>query len=319
MIPGTDIKKTIEIKWYHEHCLISICLPNVFTSGTFDEESLCPNCIYCMIKFLYQYVKSTLLVSSAFYIFVLCQLTGCVSPQKLIYFQRGTTSGDTLAITSPYIPTIRSGDIISVQVTSLNPEASNFFNPYSSIASIDRNTGGTATVSQSPGYLVATDGKIELPLIGKLTVAGLTTAQAGDRIREELKAFLKEPTVNVRNMNFRISVLGEVVRPSLFTIQNEQITLPEALSLAGDVTIYGRRDNIMLIREIDGKRTFNRLDLTRRDVFNSPFYYLHPNDIVYVEPGKARVASTDRAYQVVPIVLSALSFLAILATQLLNN
>jgi polysaccharide export outer membrane protein len=162
------------------------------------------------------------------------------------------------------------------------------------------------------GYLVNPDGTLELPLIGKVPVGGLTTAQVADRIREKLKEYLKEPTVNIRNQNFRVSVMGEVARPSLFTIPNEKITMLEALSLAGDITIYGRRDNVLLIREVNGLRTFTRIDLTNRDLFRSPYFYLRPNDVIYVEPGRARVASADRTYQLLPIALSALSFLAII-------
>ncbi|GAB3976825.1 hypothetical protein GCM10028806_37090 [Spirosoma terrae] len=162
------------------------------------------------------------------------------------------------------------------------------------------------------GYLVDNTGMIELPLLGKVNVTGKTVTEVKDQLRSSLKEYLKEPTVNVRNQNFRISVMGEVARPSLYTIPNEQITLLEALSLSGDVTIYGRRDNVLLIREENGKRSFNRIDLTRRDLFNSPYYHLHPNDVVYVEPGRVRAASADRTNQLLPIVLSGLSFVAII-------
>ncbi|GAA4459012.1 hypothetical protein GCM10023189_32120 [Nibrella saemangeumensis] len=151
--------------------------------------------------------------------------------------------------------------------------------------------------------------------MGKISVVGFSTAEASERILEKLKNFLKEPTVNVRNLSFRISVLGEVARPALFSIPNEQITLTEALGLAGDITIFGRRDNVMVIREENGKRIFSRIDLTQRDVFRSPFFYLHPNDVVYVEPTKARAANADRTNQLIPIVLSGLSIIAIITTR----
>ncbi|HVS93669.1 MAG TPA: hypothetical protein VHE59_16635, partial [Mucilaginibacter sp.] len=121
-----------------------------------------------------------------------------------------------------------------------------------------------------------------------------------------------EPTVNVRFLNYKISVLGEVLHPSVYVIPNESITLPEALSLAGDMTIFGRRDNVLVIRDEEGKKVFGRIDLTTRDVYNSPFYYLHANDVVYVEPSRGRIAQTDKIYQILPIVLSALSFIAII-------
>jgi polysaccharide export outer membrane protein len=247
-------------------------------------------------------------------------LMSCVQTKQLAYFQGQSTQLDTLTIAGRYVPTIQPGDVLSVQVSSLNPEASSFFNPYMSLAIADRGSMPMAPTIATPlpaqsGYLVDNAGTIELPVLGKVNVAGQTASQVKDRLRESLKEYLKEPTVNIRNLNFRISVMGEVLRPSLFTIPNEQITLLEALSLAGDVTIYGRRENVLLIREENGKRTFNRIDLTRRDLFSSPYYYLHPNDVVYVEPGKARAATADRTNQLLPIALSALSFLAIIASR----
>ncbi len=244
-------------------------------------------------------------------------LTGCVSTKRLSYFQQEPGKVDTLALAARYVPSIQPGDVLSVQVSSLNPEASAFFNPYTSFAVADRGPVTNTIASTTPlpsvnGYLVDDAGMIDLPMIGKVNVKGKTVAQTKDLLRESLKEYLKEPTVNVRNQNFRISVMGEVMRPSLYTIPNEQITLLEALSLSGDVTIYGRRDNVLVIREENGKRTFSRIDLTRRDLFTSPYYYLHPNDVVYVEPGRVRAATADRANQLLPIALSALSFVAII-------
>ncbi|RIV23415.1 polysaccharide export protein [Fibrisoma montanum] len=251
-----------------------------------------------------------------------CQsLTSCVSTRELVYFQDTPGEGEKSAVASKYIPTVQAGDVLSIQISSLNPEASSFFNPYSTVAlAAERgnqmNTPGSTTpLPPSTGYLVDGAGDIELPVIGKLHVKDQTTSQVKDVIRDKVKDYLKEPTVNVRNLNFRISVMGEVMRPALFTIPNEQITLLEALSLSGDISIYGRRDNVLVIREENGQRTFARLDLTKRDVFKSPYYYLHPNDVVYVEPGKAKAATADRTNQLLPIVLSALSFLAIIASR----
>ncbi|WP_317166337.1 polysaccharide biosynthesis/export family protein [Spirosoma agri] len=241
-------------------------------------------------------------------------LEGCTSARKLVYFQGTTTKDDTLMIPEPFVPTIKKGDLLSVQVSSLNAEASTYFNP-AAMADGSGTAGPLNPLARTSGYLVAMDGTIKLPLVGQVAVADLTTAKAGELIGTKLKAYLKEPTVNVRNQNFRISVLGEVTRPSLFTIPNEQITLPEALGLAGDLTIYGRRDNVLVIREEGGQRIFARLDLTRRDAFRSPYYTLHPNDVVYIEPGKVRVTSVDRAYQLAPIVTGVLSIIAIIATR----
>jgi polysaccharide export outer membrane protein len=245
-------------------------------------------------------------------------VTSCLSAKKVVYFQTDLESANSVRMPEPYTPVINSGDVLSIQVNSLNAEASTFFNPYASMALANIRSAQPTNSSGLPeisGYLVAPSGEIELPLIGQVNAKGLTITQIRNEIREALKPYLKEPTVNVRNLNFRISVLGEVTRPSLFTVPNDQITLIEALSLAGDATIYGRRDNILVVREENGQKTFSRLDITKRNFFHSPYYYLHPNDIVYVEPGRARVSNADQFYQVVPAILSALSFVAIILTR----
>lgn len=253
---------------------------------------------------------------TALALLVVFGLSSCVNSRELVYFQDLNSRADSARLET-YAAAVRPGDVLSIQVSSLSPEASSFFNPYAAQA-----MGGqpiqTSSISPLPaatGYLVAADGTITLPLLGAVAVAGKTNVQVADLLRDRLKTYLKEPTVSVRNQNFRITVLGEVARPSLFNISNEQITLPEALGLAGDLTIYGRRTNVLVVREENGQRTYARLDLTKRDVFRSPYYNLHPNDVIYVEPGKARVASTDRVYQIIPIVLSALSFIAIIVTR----
>ncbi|RRB04255.1 polysaccharide export protein [Larkinella rosea] len=263
---------------------------------------------------------SELYVRGGFWLIGLCAcLASCISSKKLVLYQKTGPGNDTVSVAARYIPVIKVGDVLSVQVSSFSPEATALFNPYTAITALS----GTSTMQSTPttpmpymaGYLVSEEGQIELPLIGKITVQGLTNSQASKEIRQKLLNYLKEPTVNVRNLNFQISVTGEVARPSLFSIPSEHITLPEALGLAGDITIFGKRTNVLIIREVNGKQTFNHVDLTKRDLFRSPFYHLHPNDIVYVEPGKARIANADRTYQLVPIILSALSIIAIVVTR----
>ncbi|OIN58805.1 polysaccharide biosynthesis/export family protein [Arsenicibacter rosenii] len=254
---------------------------------------------------------------TGFWLACLCLcLTGCISSKELVLFQK--TTADTLTVASRYTPTIQTGDVLSIQVSSLNPEATSFFNPYAVINQVSQTQASTpnASLPYIPGYLVDNAGNIEMPLMGKIKVAGSTTSQVADLIRGKVTTYLKEPTVNVRNTSFQVSVLGEVTRPSMYSIPNEQITLPQAIGLAGDLTVYGRRDNVLVIREENGQKIFARIDLRQRDLFKSPFYYLHPGDIVYVEPGNARVASADNAYRILPIILSALSIVAIIVTRL---
>ena len=242
-------------------------------------------------------------------------LSGCTSAKEFVYFQKDSFGNGPQAIAEQLPLTIRTGDVLSIQVSSLNPEAADFFNPYTNASTNDKvahQFTGTNPLPPAVGYLVDPDGTIEMPLVGKIEIKGLTVSQAATVIRDRLKKYLREPTVSIRNQSFRISVLGEVARPSLFTIPDDHITLLEALSLAGDITIYGRRDNVLLIRELNGQRNFVRIDMTRRDLFRSPYFYLRPNDTIYVEPGKARITSVDRLYLLIPALASTLSLIAII-------
>ena len=243
--------------------------------------------------------------------------SSCVSTKDVTYFQAASLDKDVeqLEIQNKYIAKIQDGDILSVVVSSLSPEASAMFNPLiTAQATFQQQNTQTNNLPPANGYLIDQNGNIKLPLIGELKVSGLTTKEATDLITQKLDKYLQQPTVNLRILNYKVSVMGEVARPSVYTIPNEKITLPEALSLAGDLTIYGKRQNIMVIREVAGKREFARVDLTKRDVFASPYYYLHANDIVYVEPTKGKVTSSDRTIQLAPIVMSGLSLLVLIIT-----
>ena len=246
-------------------------------------------------------------------------LSSCVSRKDVTYFQASAPDKDTeqLSIAEKYVASIQAGDILQINVSSLSPEASAMFNPFPVQANIIQNSQ-TNNLPPANGYLVDAEGNITLPLVGKVAVLGLNTSLATNLITQKLDKFLQQPTVSMRILNYKVSVMGEVNRPSVYTIPNEQITLPEAISLAGDLTIYGKRNNIMVIRENNGKRDFVRVDLTKRDLFSSPYYYLHANDVVYVEPTKGKVTSSDRTIQLAPIVISGLSLLTVLITTLVK-
>ncbi|WAC13231.1 polysaccharide biosynthesis/export family protein [Dyadobacter pollutisoli] len=246
--------------------------------------------------------------------------SSCISSKSIVYFQGDSLQFSSQNITQKYTPTIQANDILSIIVGSLNSEANEVFNTPNVFTTASTNystTAGGARV-QPLGYLVNSDGSIEIPLVGKLNVQGLRTTDAADSIRVRLQNFLKEPSVIVRNLNFKVSVLGEVARPSIYVIPDEKITLPEVLSLAGDLTIFGKRDNVMVVREEDGIRSYARIDLTKRDIFNSPYYYVHKNDIIYIEPIKTRINATDRNVQLVPIVTSIAAAVGTLGILILN-
>lgn len=246
----------------------------------------------------------------------------CGNPKTITYFQKQPGQSDTINLPVSYIVKIQPGDILSIYVTSLNPAASSFFNPYAGGntsqdpatavgTNFDANSAVRLARNGAAGYIVDEEGMVEIPLIGQLKLQGLSTSQARSLIRSKLTNYLKEPIVNVQLLNFKISVLGEVNRPSSYVIPNERISLPDALTMAGDLTIYGKRTNVMVIRENMGVKEFANVDLTNRDVFTSPYYYLHPNDIVYVEPVKARSAETNRTNAILPILFSGLSLLIV--------
>lgn len=207
---------------------------------------------------------------------------------------------------------IQPNDILSIAVTSLNPAATEIFNkPNNSYVSTSSVTGANL---QSPGYLVSNEGNIQFPVLGTLKITGLTTNELREKITAELlsKKLLVDPIVIVRQLNFKVSVLGEVGRPSVVNVPSEKISLLEALGLAGDITIYGKKDNVMIIREENGQKTIKRINLNSSEIFTSDYYYLKSNDIVYVEANKAKVASSTRSSTLIPIILSALSFGAII-------
>ena len=135
-------------------------------------------------------------------------------------------------------------------------------------------------------------GNIEFPVIGKVKLGGLTRTEAVSKLFDLVSVYIKNPSINLRILNYKICVLGEVTKPGCYTIPNERITLLEALSLAGDLSIYGVRNNILLIHDEDGKKTYTRFDLTQASVLNSSNYYLHQNDVIIVEPNKTKINSS---------------------------
>lgn len=211
---------------------------------------------------------------------------------------------------------IQKDDILEIKVSSLNAEASAIFNFGNTSTS---NTGSNLSTSATGnGFIVDQNGMIQLPYLGLIKVAGLTTTEARELIQNKLIAgdYLKGPIVSLRLTNFKVSVLGDVAKPGVFPVQSERVTVTEALSMAGDLTITAKRNNVLLVREINGKREQVRLNLQSKELFNSPYYYLQNNDVLYVQPGEAKYASVDSSYRNVSLIISALSVIALLITRL---
>ncbi|MCJ8211022.1 polysaccharide biosynthesis/export family protein [Mucilaginibacter sp. RS28] len=244
-------------------------------------------------------------------------ITSCANVEKTVYFNDQRDSS-ILAKTSVPKTTIQPNDILSITISSINPQATLIFNtPNTSYVAA---TGLNGNAVQSPGYLVNTEGYITFPVLGNIKVNGLTTNQIQSQLTKMLtdQKLLVDPIVMVRQLNFRVSVLGEVAHPTVVNVPSEKISLLEALGMAGDITIYGRKDNVLVIREENGIKRIKRLNLNSNELFNSQYYYLKSNDIVYVEANKAKVASSSRTTQTLPIILSALSFGAIIVDRLVK-
>lgn len=238
--------------------------------------------------------------------------TACASREKMIYVNDIEGNSQT-EITNSYEPKLQPDDVLSIIVNSNVPELVAKFNP----SLISFQSGATAGQQRLQSYLIDTEGNIIFPVIGKIKLGGLTTTQATDTLTEALKPYVSDAAINLRLMNFKVTVQGEVARPGTFTIESERITLFQALSLAGDIGIYGMRDNILVIREVDGKRTYNRVDITNSDFTNSDFYYLAPNDVVYVEPNKVRINSSAVGPNLT-FVLSAVSLLTTIVVVIIS-
>ncbi|MDB5206045.1 MAG: Soluble ligand binding domain protein [Flavisolibacter sp.] len=249
---------------------------------------------------------------------LLMLITSCVSTRNSVYF---VDQQDATLLSSISVPQtiISSNDLLSITVSSLNPAASSVFNAPNVTYATNTPTNGGGPV-QASGYLVDVDGNIQFPILGNIRAAGLTENALRVQIVKSLidKKLLIDPVITIRHLNFRVTVLGEVGNPTVISVPNEKITLLEALGLAGDVTIYGKRDNIMVIREENNKKIIKRLNLNTSEIFESPYYYLRSNDIVYVEPNKAKVSGSSRTTQLLPIILSGLSLAAIILDRVIR-
>lgn len=236
----------------------------------------------------------------------------CTPYKKVPYF--GDLSKDSVSnetITNFYPITIQPNDLLGINVNSLNHEADLVFN-YNLLR--EPNVSDIDRTDQSPivGYLVDKDGNINLPLVGLVKAGGYCTKVFSDTLASKLQGYLSKPVVNVRILNFKISVLGDVKNPGSFSVRNERITFPEAISLAGDLNTTGIRNNILLIREEGSKRTYVHLNLQSKNLFTSPYYYLKNNDVIYVQPGRTKVSSDSNVIEKLSLGLSLISIVVYL-------
>ena len=249
-----------------------------------------------------------------FIILILALLSSCASRQDIVYFQNDLieSSGE---INNTPILTYKSGDMLAIDVSASEMEAARPFNlPAVTYNSTVISAQGTLKMQT---YLIDSNGNINFPVLGTLKLEGLTSTEATTLLKTQLEPYLKSPIVNIRISNFTISVLGEVNKPGAYTIQDESVSLSEALGLAGDLSIYGQRNDILLIREIKGVKYFEKLDLTSINIVNSPYYYLSQNDVIYVTPNNARVRSSKYSPNNT-VLISAIATLATITAILIK-
>ncbi|WP_100611549.1 polysaccharide biosynthesis/export family protein [Confluentibacter lentus] len=212
-------------------------------------------------------------------------LTSCASKREVVYFQNAKDF-ETIVDTDTFAPRFKINDIVSINVSTFDLEA---VKPFNLIKSSGSENGSVKELD----YLIDNEGNIDYPVLGKIKLLGLTVEEAKLLFKEKLNDYLTDPIINIRILNFRVTVLGEVGKPGTYSVSGERSSILEAIGLAGDLTIKGRRDNVMVIRDFNGTKTYTRIDLTTKEAFNSPVYFLTQNDVVYIEPNKSAISSSS--------------------------
>jgi polysaccharide biosynthesis/export protein len=237
-------------------------------------------------------------------------LASCASKSKMVYMINNSVDSSKSIFKDVVI---EPDDILQIVVDADNSEIAEPFNIKRFALSSNNVTSYSDSYNLILTYLVDADGFIQMPKLGNIKLAGLTRTQAIDYLREILKDYIKDPIVSLRISNFKVNVLGEVNKPGTYTISGERVTIFDALANAGDLTIYGQRQNIKLIRETDGRKEVVIINITDSDIINSPYYYLKQNDIVYVEPNQVKLNSSKFG----PSVSITISMLSLLISSIL--
>lgn len=263
--------------------------------------------------------KREILHKAAAALLTMTMLASCAQVKNIAYFQdKAIDHPEEIDKHGGIV--IQPKDMISIVVSSRNPELATMFN----LPVVSYQAGSeivTAAQQKLMGYVVDNDGYIDFPVLGKIQVSGMTRWELSNEIKQTLlkEGYLNDAVVTVEFMNFKVSVLGEVNNPGTYTIEGDKVTVLQAISLAGDLTIFGKRENVTVIREQNGERVFYNINLCSVDMFKSPAYNLLQNDIVYVEPSdiKARQSTLDdKGLRMTSILISSGSLLVSIATLL---
>jgi polysaccharide biosynthesis/export protein len=258
------------------------------------------------ILMIYRFIALCLMLST----------TSCIPYRDLILFRKGESSLPEIQPTTVARNTdvaIQPNDALSITVSCLDPQLAAPFNLVDA-----RTSSQVAADSPLASFLVDSNGEINYPVLGKIQVTKKTIAQLSELLTTKLKPYIKEPSINIRRVNFKITVLGEVTKAGSFSVPSERITILEAIGLAGDFTSYSDRQRVLVVREENGKVTSVKVDLQTPDFFNSPYYFLHPNDVVYIDPKKGKTGNiNDPANKYVSWGSAVFSGIAAIATVVL--
>jgi polysaccharide biosynthesis/export protein len=247
--------------------------------------------------------------------FAVLFFTSCTTTQNAYYFKtlpRDTTINTTIGRLSESV--IRKNDQLSITISSLNPEEDKVYNAAA------LSLGTAAAGSAANGYLVDMNGNIQLHRLGNLHAEGMTRRELKNKIETDIKPYLKDPVITVRYLNHRVTVIGEVTKPQVISMPEEQLSVLEVLAVSGDMTLLGKKDNILIIRETETGKQFKRLNLEDHSVFTSDWYYLKPDDVVYIEPNDKKIRDEKRArtQQTVSLAISGISLAIIILDRILR-
>jgi polysaccharide export outer membrane protein len=249
--------------------------------------------------------SSIFLLKKLLYLILVIFLFGsCAKKTDYIYFQQLINDSTKLIVQKPFVPVLKPDDVISITITSVDPDVVKPFNN-GGVSAVDKNS----LIQQAPTYLINEQGEIDFPVLGLVKIVGLTRAEVTALIKERVKSYVNNPIVNVKIMNHKVTILGDVKSPGVFLMPNEQLTLPEALAMAGDLQITAVRKNVLVIRDDKGKKSEIRVDLTNRSFFNSSVYYLQNNDLIYVEPNNAKIVSSKQTLQYTSLAVGSLGLI----------
>tara|TARA_R110002167_G_C12474823_1_gene633993 strand:- start:7 stop:780 length:774 start_codon:yes stop_codon:yes gene_type:complete len=208
----------------------------------------------------------------------------CASRKDVVYFQ-DASAFETIVSDNTHTNKFKVDDVVNIHISTLDPQASLPFNLF-------KGSNESGMRPQQVDYIIDKNGEIDFPVIGKIGLVGLSSEETKILLTEKLKDYLKDPIINIRIQNFTVTVLGEVNRPGTYPVNGEQITILEAIGLANDLTIKGKRNNVMVIRDFNGTKVYTRLDLTKKEALSSPVFYLTQNDVVYVEPNNSAIKTS---------------------------